>query len=63
MAPAKEPTERMEDAWLKAHWLSKEKLAARSPKERDAVKRQMKSEIEENLKRQEAAKAKADVTV
>ena len=44
------PAERMEDAWLKSHGLSKEKLAAMSPAEREATLKQMKSEIEQELK-------------
>jgi len=44
------PAERMEDAWLKSHGLTKEKLAAMSPTERENVMKQMKTEIEQNLK-------------
>lgn len=57
------PAQRMEDAWLKAHGLTKEKLAAMAPKDREAVMRQMEKEIEDSLKRQTQAKAKVDITV
>lgn len=55
----KSPAERMEDTWLKAHGLSKEKLAAMSPKDREAVMKQMKTDIENNLKEQ--ANTKVDI--
>jgi hypothetical protein len=44
------PAERMEDAWLKSHSLTKEKLAAMSPADREATLNQMKDEIEQDLK-------------
>ncbi|GAA0538858.1 hypothetical protein GCM10008941_18230 [Rhizomicrobium palustre] len=44
------PAERMEENWLKSHGLSKEKLAAMSPEERDKVMKQMKDEITQALK-------------
>ncbi len=46
------PAERMEDAWLKSHGLTKEKLDKMSPSDREAVMKQMKDEIEQNLKQQ-----------
>jgi hypothetical protein len=57
----KSPAERMEDNWLKVHGLSKEKLAAMSPKDREAVMKQMKTDIENNLKQQTEAKATVDI--
>lgn len=57
----KSPAERMEDIWLKAHGLSKEKLAAMDPKDREAVMKQMKEDIERQLKDETEAKAKVDV--
>ena len=52
------PAERMEDSWLKSHGLSKEKLAAMSPEDREKVMKQMKDEIEQNLKLQTEQKGK-----
>ena len=58
------PAERMEENWLKAHGLSKEKLAAMDPKDREAVMKQMKDDIERQLKEQTEKKAQVvDLTV
>lgn len=57
----KSPAERMEDNWLKAHGLTKEKLASMSPEEQEAIRKQMKSEIEASLKQQTEAKANVDI--
>jgi hypothetical protein len=57
----KSPAERMEENWLKAHGLTKEKLAKMSPKEQEAIMKQMKSEIEASLKEQTETKAKVDI--
>ncbi len=46
----KTPAERMEENWLKAHGLTKEKLAKMTPKEQEAIMKQMKTEIETALK-------------
>lgn len=46
------PAERMAENWLKSHGLSKEKLKAMSPEEREATLKQMKQEIEDQLKQQ-----------
>lgn len=48
----KSPMERMIENWLKAHKLDQDKLNAMSPEERDAVMKQMKQEIEDQLKRE-----------
>jgi acyl-CoA reductase-like NAD-dependent aldehyde dehydrogenase len=52
------PAERMADSWLAAHGLSKEKLAAMSPEQRDAVLKQMAKEIKDQVA--QAAQEKAD---
>lgn len=57
----KSPAERMEDNWLKAHGLTKEKLAKMSPKEQEAIMKQMKSEIAASVKQQTETKAKVDI--
>ena len=43
------PAERMADSWLASHGLSKEKLAAMSSEQRDAVLKQMAKEIKDQL--------------
>lgn len=55
------PAERMEQDWLKAHGLSKEKLAAMSPSEREKVLKQMKDDIEQKMKDQANQKASVDI--
>jgi cell division inhibitor SulA len=58
------PGERMEENWLRAHGLSREKLAALPPKEREVIMKQMKQDIEKKLKDQTEQKAaKVDITV
>ena len=52
------PAERMADSWLAAHGLSKEKLAAMSPAQRDAVLKQMAKEVKDQVA--QAAQPKAD---
>ncbi len=42
-------TERMQEAWLKSHGLSKEKLAAMSPEQRAATLKQMAKEIQDEI--------------
>jgi hypothetical protein len=41
--------ERMADSWLASHGLSKEKLAAMTPEQRDAVLKQMAKEIKDEV--------------
>jgi acyl-CoA reductase-like NAD-dependent aldehyde dehydrogenase len=50
--------ERMADAWLAAHGLSKEKLAAMTPEQRDAVLKQMAKEIKDEV--EQSVREKAD---
>jgi hypothetical protein len=52
----KSPAERMIENWLKAHGLDEEKLKAMSPEERDSIMKQMKQEIEDQLKQQAETK-------
>lgn len=44
------PQQRMEDAWLHAHGLTREQLAAMSPRERQKILNQMKQDIEWQVK-------------
>lgn len=53
----KSPAERMEDNWLKAHGLTREKLASMSTKEQEAIMKQMKDDIERALHEQAGKKA------
>ncbi len=41
------PAEKMQYTWLNAHHLTKEKLAAMSPEERQAVNQQMATELQQ----------------
>jgi len=43
------PAERMADAWLQSHGLSKAKLAAMSPEKREAVLKQMEKELQDQV--------------
>ncbi len=45
----KSSAERMQESWLAAHGLSKEKLAAMSPEQREAVLQQMAKELKEQV--------------
>lgn len=45
----KSSAERIQEAWLAAHGLTKEKLAAMKPDERDAVLEQMAKEIKDQV--------------
>jgi hypothetical protein len=57
------PAERMEENWLRAHGLSKEKLAAMSSEDREKIMKQMKDDIEKKLKDDSEQKAtKVDIT-
>ena len=44
------PAERIVDAWLRQHNLTREKLAAMSPEERNKIMRQMQQDIEQQIK-------------
>jgi hypothetical protein len=44
------PAQRLEEDWLKQHGLTREKLAAMSPEEREKVMAQMKEEIQQQMK-------------
>jgi len=56
------PAERMADSWLAAHGLSKEKLAAMSPEQRDAVLKQMAKELQDQVAQTARAKAEKKTT-
>ena len=45
----KSSAERMQEAWLAAHGLTKEKLAAMKPDQRDAVLKQMAKELKDQV--------------
>jgi hypothetical protein len=55
------PGERMEESWLQAHHLSKEKLASMDPKERASIMKQMQDDIARQLKDQTKDKAQIDI--
>lgn len=57
----KTPAERMQDAWLKAHGLTKEKLEKMSPQEQKAVMKQMQDDIERSLKEDAQKPTKVDI--
>jgi hypothetical protein len=48
----KTPAERMQEAWLKAHGITKEEFEAMPPEEKQAITDQMKQEIEDKLQKQ-----------
>jgi len=54
----KTPMERKQEAWLKAHGLTKESLAEKSPEEQKAIMDAMTKDIEEQIKREAEEKAK-----
>lgn len=53
--------ERMEEAWLKKHGLTKETLAQKSPEEQAAIREAMRQDIEESIRRQTAEKMQNEV--
>jgi hypothetical protein len=52
------PAQQMADSWLAAHHLTQKDLAAMSPEKRQAIEKQMASEIQQQLK-EEAQKKKS----
>ena len=61
----KSPAERMQDAWLASHHLTKKDLEAMSPEQRKTIEKQMADEIQQQLKQTAANKphAKTDILV
>jgi hypothetical protein len=55
------PGERMIENWLEAHHLSKEKLAAMAPDERNKIMKEMQDDIAKQLKEQTKDKAQVDI--
>lgn len=53
----KTPAEKVQEAWLARHGISKEEFAAMSPEEKEKLLAQMKHEIEEQMKKETAEKA------
>lgn len=51
------PMERMVDAWLKAHGLTKESLAKLPPDKQQAIMKEMAKDIADEMKRQATQKA------
>lgn len=43
------PAQQMEDAWLKAHNLTRQQLAAMSPQQRDAIEKQMAADLKQQI--------------
>lgn len=46
------PAQRMQDAWLTAHHLTRQQLDAMLPDQRQAIERQMANDIENQIKKQ-----------
>ena len=57
------PIERMEDAWLKAHGLDRNRLAAMPPEEREKILKQMQEDIKKEIERQAKAGTNVDIAV
>jgi pyruvate/2-oxoglutarate dehydrogenase complex dihydrolipoamide acyltransferase (E2) component len=55
--------QRMIDNWLSAHHLTQKDLDAMDPKQREAIMRQMKDDIQKQLQQQTEAKTKTDILV
>lgn len=58
----KSPIERMVDAWLKAHGLTKEDLEKMPPEKQQAIMKQMSEDIAEAMKRKIAENQKGVMT-
>lgn len=56
------PAQQMEDAWLKAHNLTRQQLAAMSPQQRDAIEKQMAADLKEKLKQTALNKSTTSTT-
>lgn len=56
------PAQHLEDAWLKAHGLTRQQLAAMSPTQREAIEKQMATDIETKVKQDAADKASKSTT-
>jgi len=56
------PAERMADAWLASHGLTREKLKAMTPEQRDAIEKQMARDIKDQLQQQAQDKLKGKPT-
>ena len=52
----KSPAERMQEAWLKQHGMTKEEFDALPAKEKEAIIQQMRADIEEKIKQETQAK-------
>jgi hypothetical protein len=56
------PAQQMEDAWLKAHHLTRAQLAAMSPQQREAIEKQMQADITAKVKQDALDKANKSAT-
>jgi hypothetical protein len=56
------PAQQMEDAWLKAHHLTRAQLAAMSPQQREAIEKQMQADITAKVKQDALDKANTSTT-
>jgi hypothetical protein len=56
------PAQQMEDAWLKAHHLTRAQLAAMSPQQREAIMKQMQADITAKVKQDALDKANTSTT-
>jgi hypothetical protein len=50
------PAQRMEDAWLSAHHLTRQQLAEMSPAQRQAIMNQMEQDIQREIKEKAESK-------
>ncbi|HVY13273.1 MAG TPA: hypothetical protein VHB73_06900 [Alphaproteobacteria bacterium] len=57
------PAERLQEAWLKSHGYTKEKLAAMTPEQRDAVAKQMARDIAQQTKEAAENRTKTKVNI
>jgi hypothetical protein len=57
------PAQRLEDAWLASHHLTRKQLEAMSPDQRKAIEKQMETEIEAQIKQAAQSRPKTDIVV
>jgi len=57
------PGQRMIDAWLKAHHLTEQSLAAMPPAQRNAILKQMADDIKNEVKQKAEAKMSANTNI
>ena len=57
------PAQRLEDAWLASHHLTRKDLEAMSPEQRKAIEKQMETEIEAQIKQAAQSRPKTNIVV